>query len=168
MMSEFQKISGKITSVSSLSDKNGKDYWKIGVTVEGKQYPVNGTTWDNPTEYKANQVIELTMSEKEGTATNPKTGKPYTNRTFLLPNHVCKDGTLLSSKQRTMPTFNAPQNTNGLELRMNAMEQEIKRLKELVEQLNNKSKTVESIVSNSGLEGEFIPTENQPDESIPF
>ena len=165
-MSDFQKISGKITSVSSLSDKNGKDYWKIGVTVEGKQYPVNGTTWDNPAEYKANQVIELTISEKEGTAINPKSGKPYTNRTFLLPNHVCKDGTLLSSKQRTMPTFNAPQNSNGLEIRLGAMEQEIKKLKEQIEQVSIKSKTSEL--------GEYVPnepdTEMPPnsDESIPF
>jgi hypothetical protein len=164
-MSDFQKISGKITSVSSLADKNGKDYWKIGVTVEGKQYPVNGTTWDNPTEYKANQVIELTMSEKIGTAINPKTNKPYTNRTFLLPNHVCKDGTLLSSKQ--IPSFRPP------EQKQNTVDfgKYLLRLDELelrVSELERKA-TPKQMAQNTGL---VEPDEDMPqaptDDEIPF
>lgn len=67
--------------------KTGKKLKKLHLLVEGKQYPYKGVTaWeDSAPDYDklaGGYKLQADLFEKEGTNTNPHTGKPYKERTL--------------------------------------------------------------------------------------
>ena len=86
---DFTRVTGKITAVSPMKTKTGDTYYKIQVTVDGKQYPIKGSTFDNALEYTGDQVLDLAYSERDSGTPNPhKPVQNFINKTFYLPNHV--------------------------------------------------------------------------------
>lgn len=66
----------------------GKELKKLGLMVEGKKFPMeNVTAWsDTAPDYAKldiGYVLEADLDEKPSKTMNPKSGKPYTNRTLI-------------------------------------------------------------------------------------
>jgi hypothetical protein len=162
-MSEYKKIRGRISSLSPM-EANGKRFFKIEVMEEGRQYPIKGSTWDDPLAYKSSEVLDISYSEKPaidkatGQQMVNKFGKPVNNRTFLLPNHICKDGSTLASKNVTSNLPPLPQATGLDSAKLEA------RITLLEERLNFHIKSHESGAGQDS--GDGLPP--QTDEDIPF
>ena len=101
---DFTRIKGRIKAVSPMKTKAGENYYKIEVLVEGNQYPIKGSTFDNALAYTGQDEIEMSYTEKDSGTPNPhKPGQNFINKTFYLPNHIKSTKPYNPSQQSPRP-----------------------------------------------------------------
>ena len=88
-------MKGRITKAveKSFTNQQGETvkFWIVDAVMTH-----TGKTYDDPTNYMGGLDVDIGMVEKDSKKINEKTGRPYRDRTFYLPNHV-----KLADRQKT-------------------------------------------------------------------